>query len=97
MELKTLYDFRVSKEPSGVDWAYIEELRQEAINWIKTIKKCKVNANDVNSFYSYCSLSAEYLKELFPDFEEPRINDIDTMVFIIKKIFNITDKDLKEK
>ncbi len=38
MKLKTIEDFRVSEKPSGMDWVYIDELRQEAIKHIKSNK-----------------------------------------------------------
>ena len=89
MKLKTLKDFEV-------EYSYgFPDMRDEAVNWINTIRECKVSAADVPSIHEWDRQSCANLLKMFPDFKEPRISDIDTMCFILMKFFNITEDDLK--
>lgn len=82
MKLKTLKEVvRDSWEDNG--GIIPEDLKQEAINWIKELKS-KLNKNE--GYYSYEGINLR---------NDEHFSDISGVEIWVKHFFNITEEDLK--
>ncbi len=88
-ELKTLKDLgtKAMKVESPYQMHYItgEELRQEAIKWIKTLK----------GFYDLEYNERDRIGTLFFGTRKPETHEIMIAIRTIKHLFNITEEELK--